>query len=130
MNIERFALKEGDLILEMGKGSDCDESLRSEIIAVTKNELLGEDSHEVVDAVILWWREDDGDLIDALVDAQTYLTENGTIWLLTPKVGRPGHVEASDIQDAVPTAGLSLTTSFAGGDDWVTAKILPRKSKK
>jgi hypothetical protein len=130
VNIERFALKEGDLVLEVGRSADCDESLRAEIISVTKNELLDEDSQEVVDAVILWWREEDGDLIDALVDAQTYLTENGPIWLLTPKVGRDGHVEASDIQDAVPTAGLSLTTSFAGGNDWVASKILPRKLKK
>ena len=130
MNIERFALKEGDLILEMGSGPDCDESLRAEIKSVIKGDFLDEDSQEVVDAVLVWWREDDGDLIDALVDAQTYLTENDPIWLLTPKVGRVGHVEASDIQDAVPTAGLSLTTSFACGDDWVAAKILPRKLKK
>lgn len=130
VNIERFALKEGELILEMGKAADCDENLRLEIQNITKSEFLDEESQEVVDAVLVWWREDDGDLIDALVDAQTYLTENGPIWLLTPKVGREGHVQASDIQDAVPTAGLSLTTSFACGEDWVASKILPRKLKK
>jgi hypothetical protein len=55
---------------------------------------LGSDSDEVVDGVLLWFREDDGDLVDELVDALTYLTETGPIWLLTPKVGVDGHVDA------------------------------------
>ena len=55
-----------------------------------------------MDAVILWWRDGDGDLVDELVDALTYLTEDGAIWLFTPKVGRAGYVESSDIQDAAP----------------------------
>ena len=38
-------------------------------------------------------REDDGDLVDALVDAITPLADHGVIWLLTPKAGRAGHVE-------------------------------------
>ncbi|MEN9351902.1 MAG: hypothetical protein RL455_843, partial [Actinomycetota bacterium] len=81
---------------------------------------------EVVDAVILWWRDGDGDLVDELVDALTYLTEDGPIWLFTPKVGRTGYVEASDIQDAAPTAGMSQTTSFPAAADWTATRLVAR----
>ena len=87
------------------------------------NRLLGK-----FDAVLVWWREDDGDLVDELVDALTFLTENGPIWLLTPKAGREGHVEPSDIQDAAPIAGLSQTISFAAGADWTATKLVARKN--
>ena len=61
--------------------------------------------------VLLWWREDDGDLVDALMDAMGPLADNGVIWVLTPKTGRDGHVEPSEIAEAVPTAGLSQTSN-------------------
>jgi len=32
----------------------------------------------------------DGDLVDALVDAITLLSDSGVVWLLTPKTGRDG----------------------------------------
>lgn len=120
----------GHLILESGYGSDCDQSIRNSIIKISGNDLLSGEIHEVVDSVILWWREDDGDLIDELVDALTYLVENGSLWLLTPKAGREGHVEPSDIQDAAPIAGLSVTSSFPVASDWTATKLLARKSTK
>ncbi|NDD51907.1 MAG: DUF3052 family protein, partial [Actinobacteria bacterium] len=89
-----MGIQNGHLVLERGFGSDCDESIRSEISSITGSALLDENSQEVVDAVITWWREDDGDLIDELVDCLTYLSESGPIWLLTPKVSRPGHVDS------------------------------------
>ena len=85
-------------------------------------------SQEVVDAVMTWWREEDGDLIDELVDCLTYLSESGPIWLLTPKVGRDGHVEPSDIQDAAQTAGLSLTSTIPASKDWTATRLVARKS--
>ena len=58
-----------------------------------------------------WWREGDGDLADALVDAGTPLADNGVVWVLSPKTGRPGHVEPSEIAEAAPDpAGLSQTS--------------------
>ena len=80
--------------------------------------------------MLLWWREEDGDLVDELVDALTYLSEDGPIWLLTPKVGRDGYVEPSDIQDAAPTAGLSQTVSFSAGADWSATKLVARKAPR
>jgi hypothetical protein len=83
---------------------------------------------DVVDAVVLWWRRDDGDLVDGLVDSLTDLAEGGMIWLLTPKVGRDNYVDASDIAEAAPTAGLSTTTSLAAGPEWSATKLVSPKS--
>ena len=69
---------------------------------VVGGELVDEDYDDVVDVVLLWWRDDDGDLVDALMDAIGPLTDQGVVWLVTPKPGRPGHVEAEDIADAAP----------------------------
>ena len=81
-----MGIEKGHLILEVGHGSDCDEEIRSAIVKVSGNEMLSGKINEVVDAVIIWWREEDGDLIDELVDGLTYLVEGGPIWLMTPKV--------------------------------------------
>jgi len=120
----------GHLVLQRGFGDDCDSQISADIESVSGSPLLDENSQEVVDAVITWWREDDGDLIDELVDCLTYLSESGPVWLLTPKVGRAGHVEPSDIQDAAPTAGLSLTSTFPASKDWIATRLVARKSGK
>ena len=125
--VERLGIKQDQLILEVGfDDTDCDKTLRQAIIAKSGTQFLDATAQEVVDAVILWWREGDGDLVDELVDALTYLTEDGPIWLLTPKVGRSGYVEASDIQDAAPTAGMSQTTSFPASADWSATRLVAR----
>jgi hypothetical protein len=120
----------GELVLEVGYGPDCDDVLRSEIVAITGTQLLEGETTEVVDAVILWWRDGDGDLVDELMDALTYLTETGPIWVLTPKLGRDGHVESSDIQDAAPIAGLSQTSTIALAQDWAGTRLVARKVGK
>lgn len=120
----------GELILEIGFGSDSDSALRESLIAITGNPLIDADTKDVVDGVILWWRDGDGDLVDELMDAMTYLTETGPIWVLTPKAGRDGHVEPSEIQDAAPIAGLSQTSSFAAAEDWTATRLVARKAGK
>ncbi len=123
-----MGIASGQLILEVGFDDDCDLDLREAIVAQSGSALLNEDSDEVVDAVLLWFREEDGDLVDELVDALTYLSETGPIWLLTPKVGQEGHVEAADIQDAAPTAGLTQTVSFLASTNWSATRLVARKS--
>jgi hypothetical protein len=120
----------GELVLEIGRGSDSDDSLRSAISSAVGSDLIEEQASEVVDAVIIWWREDEGDLEDELVDAMTYLSESGPVWLLTPKAGRPGHVEPSDIQSAAPNVGLSQTSTLAVAADWNATRLVARKSGK
>ena len=119
-----------ELVLELGFGSDCDENLRSSIREITGTDFLDQDSREVVDAVLIWWREGDGDLVDELMDAMTYLSESGAIWVLTPKIGRTGHVEPSDIQDGAPLAGLSQTSTLSIAPDWCATRLVARKSAK
>ena len=126
----RMGLAKGDLVLEVGFDGDCDSTLRDEIRGITQTELIENSTTDVVDAVIIWWRDGDGDLVDELMDAITYLAENGSIWVLTPKVGRDGHVEPSDIQDAAPVAGLSQTSTIALAKDWSATRLVARKSLK
>jgi hypothetical protein len=129
-SVDRMGIEPGQLILEVGADSDVAQDLRQSLISKTGSDLLDTNSNEVVDSVLLWWREDDGDLVDELVDALTFLADSGSIWLMTPKAGRPGHVEPSDIQDAAPTAGLSQTVSFAASADWTTTRLVARKSSR
>ena len=126
----RMGLAKDDLVLEVGHDSDCDSTLRDQIMSITGTTFLEGSTNEVVDAVIIWWREGDGDLVDELMDALTYLFENGAIWVMTPKAGRDGHVEPSDIQDAAPIAGLSVTSTIALAKDWTATRLVARKAGK
>jgi len=126
----RMGLAKDDLVLEVGHDSDCDSTLRDELMSITGTDFLQGSTSEVVDAVIIWWRDGDGDLVDELMDALTYLLENGAIWVMTPKAGRAGHVEPSDIQDAAPIAGLSVTSTIALAKDWTATRLVARKAGK
>lgn len=130
VGIEKMGFQPGELVLEIGRESDADASLRAAIATVTGNSIIEDETNEVVDAVIIWWREGDGELEDELVDALTYLSEAGSIWVLTPKAGRDGHVEPSDIQDAAPNVGLSQTSTFAVASDWTATRLVARKTAK
>jgi hypothetical protein len=116
------------IVMEIGYDSDADDSLRELIQDVTGEQLVDEGSDEVVDMVLLWYREGDGDLADLLVDAIAPLADNGSIWLLTPKRGRGSYVEPSDIAEAAAIAGLSQTSITTVGADWTAARLVGRKS--
>jgi hypothetical protein len=125
-----MGMKKGDLILEVGRREDCDIKFRDELSAITGTQFLDGLTQEVADAVIIWWRDGDGDLVDELMDSLTYLSASGAIWVLTPKVNRDGHVEPSDIQDAAPTAGLSQTSTISVASDWTATRLVARKASK
>jgi len=67
-----MGLKKGDLILEVGRGDDCDFTVRELISKITETEFIEGHTQEVVDAVMIWWRDGDGDLVDELMDSLTY----------------------------------------------------------
>jgi hypothetical protein len=117
----RLGFQAGEVVQELGWDEDCDEELRQAIMDTIGADLVDVDFEDVVDAVVLWHRQDDGDLVDNLVDALTALADGGPIWLLTPKAGRDGHVEPSDIGEAAPTAGLSATSSISAGPEWLVS---------
>lgn len=125
-----MGFSKGDQILEIGYASDCDDELRLKIAEIAGTELIDIDPTEVVDAVILWWRDGDGDLIDELMDALAYLSETGPIWVMTPKMGRANYVEVSEIQDAAPIAGLTVTSSIPVAADWSATRLVARKASK
>ena len=77
----RLGIKPGQVVQEIGWDDDCDEQIRESIAAVQDVELVDEDFDDVVDVVLLWWRDGDGDLVDALMDALTPLADGGYIWL-------------------------------------------------
>lgn len=131
--VGRLGLTSGDVVGEMGYDDDVDHELREAVEQLTGESLVDLDDSgagEVVDAVLLWWREDDGDLTDSLVDSLTLLADEGVIWLLTPKTGRDGYVESSEISEAAQTAGLSQTTSVGGSDAWMITRLSRGKATR
>ena len=127
----RLGLRQGQVVQEFGYDEDVDHELRTAVEELTGNELVDDDVQDVFDAAIHWWRDGDGDLVDALVDVLTNLADGGVIWLLTPKSGRPGHVEASDIEESAPTAGLHATSTISACRDWTGTRLAtPRSGRR
>ena len=126
---ERLGFKPKMVVQELGWDEDVDDDVRVKIEDAIDADMVDGDHGDVVDAVVLWWRRDDGDLVDALVDSLTDLVGGGAIWLLTPKVGRPNAVDAADVAEAAPIAGLSTTTTIAVSKDWSATKLVAPKSR-
>ena len=124
----RMGFGPGSVVQELGWDEDVDDELRIQIEDAIDADMVDGDYGNVVDAVLLWWRDGDGDLTDALMDALTDLTAGGVIWLLTPKVGRPGAVDAADITEAAPIAGLAVTTTTSLSKDWTATRLAAPKS--
>lgn len=120
----RLGFGKGMVIQELGWDNDTDDDLRIAIEDTIDADLVDGEHGNVVDAVVLWWRDGDGDLVDGLVDALTDLVGGGAIWLLTPKVGRAGSVEAADVAEAAQIAGLQQTTTAAVSQDWAATRLL------
>lgn len=126
----KLGLVAGQVVQEFGWDEDVDEDLRATIEETTGTDLEDEDYDGVADAVLLWWREDDGDLVDALVDALTNLADQGFVMLLTPKSGREGHVDFSDIEEAAPTAGMHASGGVNASHDWSGTKLVAPKTAR
>lgn len=124
----RLGFEPGQVVQEIGFDDDVDHELREGIESLIGQDLVDEDYDDVADVVLLWFRDEDGDLTDALVDAIGLLEDGGMIWLLTPKTGRDGYVEPSDISDAAQTAGLSRRRASRSGRSG-RARVWPRPSR-
>jgi hypothetical protein len=125
-----MGLSPGSVVQELGWDEDVDDELRVQIEDTIDGDLVDGDYGNVVDAVLLSWRDDDGDLVDSLVDSLTDLASGGVIWLLTPKVGRPGAVDAADVTEAAPIAGLAVTTTAAVSRDWTATRLAAPRGQK
>ncbi|RCV54606.1 DUF3052 domain-containing protein [Marinitenerispora sediminis] len=128
---ERLGFKPGQVVQEFGFDDDVDEQLRASIAECTGNELVDEDYGDVVDAAVLWWRDDEeDDLTDVLVDVLATIEGGGIILVLTPKAGREGHVSPSDVAEAATTAGLSQTSAVSAGQDWSGTRLVAPKTHR
>ena len=114
-NAQKLGLTAGLVVQELGWDEDTDDELRADI-------------DDVVDVVVLWWRDGDGDLVDALMDAIGPLAEDGFVWVLSPKTGKSGYVDPSEIAEAAPTAGLTQTSAISLGD-WSAARLVQPKAR-
>lgn len=117
-------------VQEIGDDVDIDEAFSEGVEAIVGTPLVGYDFEDVVDAVMVWHREEDGDLVDELVDAMAPLADDGFIVLLTPKPGRDGHVPADEIAEAVPTAGLQSTSTVSAGAHWQGTRLVTPKGPR
>jgi len=125
----KLGLTPGLVVQEIGWDEDVDEDVRILFEDATDNELI-EEAVEAVDVVLLWWRDGDGDLVDGLLGALTDLTRVGYVWLMTPKVGRDGFVDAAELAEGAVTAGLSMTNSAAISADWAANKLVRPKGPR
>jgi hypothetical protein len=126
----RLSLEPGLVVQEIGFDDDSDTELREGVVAITGSEMVDLDFEDVVDVALLWFREEDGDLTDSLVDAITPLADQGVVWLLTPKPGRDGHVEPEDISEAAQTAGLRQTSTISAGSNWQGTRLVAPRAKR
>lgn len=127
--VNKLGLTPGMAVQEIGWDDDVDDDVRVLIEDAVDAELL-EEAVEPVDLVLLWWRDQDGDLVDALVDALTDLTDSGYLWLMTPKVGRDGYVDAAELAESAVTAGLAQTTTAMVSPDWAATKLVRPKGAR
>ena len=124
--VTRLGFTAGQVIQELGYDDDVDSEVRAGLETLTGNELVDEDYDDVTDGAIIWFRQDNGDLTDFLVDAMTVLDDSGPIWVFTPKAGRAGHVSHSDIEEAATTSGLHAMSTFAVSPDWSATRLATR----
>ncbi|WP_349828831.1 DUF3052 domain-containing protein [Brevibacterium litoralis] len=123
-----LGIEPGAYVQEIGYDDDVDFALRDAIAESTGEEMADEDEDDVFDVVVMWWRSDDPDLTDALVDAQTTLKQGGEVWLLTPKAGRDGHISPADISQSAPTAGMHVTRTVPAAEDWAGFRLVGKKN--
>ena len=119
---QRLGLDGVDAVIEIGFDTDVDATLRSAVIEAV-GELLDEDSGEIVDVVLAWCREEDGDLVDIMLDARDPLADGGVVWLLTPKAGREGHIDPVTVDESAELAGLKSTKTLNVSTDWVASRM-------
>ncbi len=120
----------GQVVQEFYFDDDVDMNVRASIEKVTGTEIVDEEYGDIVDGVIVWWRQEDADeedLEDVLMDAASNLDDaGGLVWVLTPKTGRSGAVDSGDIERAAKVVGLSATSSVTVGNEWAGMRMISR----
>ena len=124
-----LGIKAGHTVQEVGWDDDCDSAISEAVEDAIGADLLDEDSYELCDVVLLWWRDDDGDLVDELVDAVRPLADHGRIWLLSPAAGTKGELAPGVVSESAQLAGLVQTKAERLGS-WQGACLVQRGAAK
>ncbi|BAU96571.1 hypothetical protein N24_2309 [Corynebacterium suranareeae] len=124
-----LGIQSGHIVQEIGWDEDSDTLISESIEDAIGEELLDEETDELCDVVLLWWREDDGDLVDGLVDSIRSLAENGRVWVLTPGIGKEGALAPGVISESAQLAGLVQTKAERLGA-WQGSCLVQRGNKK
>lgn len=126
---DQLGITEGETVQELGWDDDCDAAIPESIEVFLGEELISDPDTDVLcDTVLLWWRNEDGDLVDALVDTVRPLTEGGRIWLLSPAAGTRGTVAPAEIAESAQLAGLVQTKAERLGA-WQGSCLVQRGAK-
>lgn len=128
--LTKLGLSSGQVVQELGWDSDVDDALRLAIEDLTTTTLEDEDYADIADAVVVWFRDADDDLVDTLVDALTNLADGGFVVLLTPKAGRPDHVDPSEIEESAVTAGLHAAGAANVSADWGAVRLVSPRGQR
>ena len=129
-SLSKLGFAPGQTIQEFGYDDDVDDDLRFGIEDVIGTELEDEDYNDGADGVLIWYRDGDEDLVDLMVDGLTKLFDQGFIVLLTPKAGRPRHVDASEVEEAASTAGLVTGGQVNVAAEWTASRLMPPKGPR
>ena len=124
-----LGIKAGHTVQEVGWDDDCDSAISEAVEDAIGADLLDEDSYELCDVVLLWWRDDDGDLVDGLVDAVRPLADHGRIWLLSPAAGTKGELAPGVVSESAQLAGLVQTKAERLGS-WQGSCLVQRGAAK
>ncbi|MBM6546624.1 DUF3052 domain-containing protein [Janibacter sp. YIM B02568] len=127
--VDRLGLVKDQVIQEFGWDDDIDDDFRAQVVDAVGGELEDEDYTGVVDHVLLWWRDGDGDLTDALVDSLGTLEEGGSIVLVTPTAGQDGEVDPAEVEEAASTAGLHTSGTTKCGQGWVATRLVSPRNR-
>ncbi|UQX04496.1 DUF3052 domain-containing protein [Streptomyces sp. RerS4] len=116
------------VVQELGWDEDTDDDIRAAVEEAIGSAMVDDETDAVVAAVLLWWREGDGDLADELGLIGERLPDDGFVWVLNPMTGKPGFVDHGEIAEAAEAAGLTRTRTVALGA-WSGSRLVgPRTS--
>ncbi|WP_238335869.1 DUF3052 family protein [Serinicoccus kebangsaanensis] len=124
--MRKLGLREGQIVVEYGDDEDVEPGVRPATETVVGSPVEPDGYDGVVDVVLLWWRDGEGDLADELMDTLTTLEEGGCVVLLTPGAGREDRVPAADVQDACTTCSMIASGAVNLGG-WIGQRLVGRK---
>ena len=131
---EGLGFASGQVVQEFYFDEDVDNDLRATVEKETGGTIVAWDYEDMVDGVLIWWREEDAfeeDLADVLMDASANLDDcGGIVYVMTPKPGRKSSVPIDQVAEAAKTAGLKATTATSVAPDWAAMRLVARPRKR